>query len=47
MLTMLDLEWLLNLNGATSRQMLNNYQEHFGVILPAAYMVLDMGSALI
>ncbi|NLA26876.1 MAG: DUF1670 domain-containing protein, partial [Firmicutes bacterium] len=35
-LTMLDLEWLVNLNGATLRQLLNGYQEHFGVILPTA-----------
>jgi hypothetical protein len=45
-LTMLDLEWLLNLNGATLRQLLNGYQEHFGVILPTAGTVLDMGRTL-
>jgi hypothetical protein len=45
-LTMLDLEWLLGVNGATLRQMLTAYQEHFGVILPTAGTVLDMGRTL-
>jgi len=45
-LTMLDLEWLLNLNGAALRQLLNAYQEHFGVLLPTAGTVLDMGRTL-
>jgi DNA-binding NarL/FixJ family response regulator len=43
---MLDLEWLLNLNGATLRQLLAAYQEHFGVLLPTAGTVLDMGRTL-
>jgi hypothetical protein len=45
-LTMLDLELLLNLNGATLRQLLAAYQEHFGVLLPTAGTVLDMGRTL-
>ena len=45
-LTMLDLEWLLNLNGAALRKLLNAYQEHFGVLLPTAGTVLDMGRTL-
>jgi hypothetical protein len=45
-LTMLDLELLLNLNGATLRAFLNDYQEHFGVLLPTAGTVLDMGRTL-
>ncbi|MEW5786025.1 MAG: DUF1670 domain-containing protein [Bacillota bacterium] len=45
-LTMLDLEWLLNLNGASLRQLLTAYQERFGVILPTAGTVLDMGRTL-
>lgn len=45
-LTMLDLEWLLNLNGSSLRQLLSAYQEHFGVILPTAGTVLDMGRTL-
>ncbi len=45
-LTMLDLEWLLNVNGAFLRKLLTAYQEHFGVILPTAGTVLDMGRTL-
>ena len=45
-LTMLDLEWLLNLNGTALRKLLNAYQEHFGVLLPTAGTVLDMGRTL-
>jgi len=45
-LTMLDLEWLLNLNGTALRNLLNAYQEHFGVLLPTAGTVLDMGRTL-
>ena len=45
-LTMLDLEWLLNLNGTALRKLLNVYQEHFGVLLPTAGTVLDMGRTL-
>ena len=46
MLTMLDLEWLLNANGAFLRQLLSAYQENFGVILPTAGTILDMGRTL-
>ena len=45
-LTLLDLEWLLNINATTLRQLLNAYQEHFGVLLPTAGTVLDMGRTL-
>ncbi|HOA36630.1 MAG: DUF1670 domain-containing protein [Dethiobacteria bacterium] len=45
-LTMLDLEWLLNVNGAFLKQLLTAYQERFGVILPTAGTVLDMGRTL-
>ncbi len=45
-LTMLDMEWLLGLNGAALRQLLTAYQEQFGVILPTAGTVLDMGRTL-
>ena len=45
-LTMLDLEWLLNVNGAFLRQLLTAYQERFGVLLPTAGTVLDMGRTL-
>ena len=45
-LTMLDLEWLLNVNGAFIRQMLDAYQERFGVLLPTAGTILDMGRTL-
>ncbi len=45
-LTMLDLELLLNLNGAALRELLNDYQEYFGVLLPTAGTVLDMGRTL-
>ncbi len=46
MLTMLDLELLLNLNGATLRQLLTAYQEHFGVLLPTAGTVLDINATI-
>jgi hypothetical protein len=45
-LTMLDLEWLLGVNGALLRELLGLYQEHFGVLLPTAGTVLDMGRTL-
>ena len=45
-LTMLDLEWLLNVNAALIRELLNAYQEQFGVLLPTAGTVLDMGRTL-
>ena len=45
-LTMLDLEWLLGVNGALVRELLGLYQEQFGVLLPTAGTVLDMGRTL-
>ena len=45
-LTMLDLEWLLGVNGAFVRQMLDAYHERFGVLLPTAGTILDMGRTL-
>lgn len=45
-LTMLDLEWLLNVNGTFIREMLDAYQERFGVLLPTAGTILDMGRTL-
>ncbi|HHY48012.1 MAG TPA: DUF1670 domain-containing protein, partial [Firmicutes bacterium] len=39
-------EWLLNVNGAFIRQMLDVYQERFGVLLPTAGTILDMGRTL-
>ena len=46
MLTMLDLEWLLGVNGAFVRQMLDAYHERFGVLLPTAGTIPDMGRTL-
>ncbi|MBC7084556.1 MAG: DUF1670 domain-containing protein [Firmicutes bacterium] len=45
-LTMLDLEWLLGVNGAFVRQMLDACHERFGVLLPTAGMILHMGRTL-
>lgn len=45
-LTNLDLEWLLGITPTTIRELLESYQEKFGVILPTAGTVLDMGRAL-
>jgi len=45
-LTMLDLEWLLGVNGALVRELLGLYQDQFGVLLPTAGTVLDMGRTL-
>lgn len=45
-LTMLDLEWLLGVNGALLRELLDLYHEQFGVLLPTAGTVLDMGRTL-
>ena len=45
-LTMLDLEWLLNVNSGLLRELLEAYQERFGVVLPTAGTVLDMGRTL-
>lgn len=45
-LTALDLEWLLGISGATIRKILDAYREKFGIILPTAGTVLDMGRTL-
>jgi len=45
-LTSSDLEWLLNASSTMVRSLLEAYQEHFGVILPTAGTVLDMGRSL-
>ncbi len=45
-LTNSDLEWFLNASSAMIRGLLEAYQEHLGVILPTARIVLDMGSSL-
>ena len=46
MLTSLDLEWILGISTAQIRQLLEGYQERFGIILPTAGTVLDMGRTL-
>ncbi len=45
-LTQLDLEWLLGLTQVAIRELLEAYQEKFGVILPTAGTILDMGRTL-
>lgn len=45
-LTTLDMEWLLGISPATIRQLLEAYHERFGIILPTAGTVLDMGRTL-
>ncbi|MGE5583962.1 MAG: DUF1670 domain-containing protein [Bacillota bacterium] len=45
-LTMLDLEWLLGVNGAFVRQTLDAYHERFGMLLPTAGSILGMGRTL-
>jgi len=45
-LTILDLEWLLHINPAMISQLLEAYHEAFGVILPTAGTILDMGRTL-
>jgi len=45
-LTTLDLEWLLGISPSLIRQLLEAYHEHFGVLLPTAGTVLDMGRTL-
>ncbi len=43
---MLDLEWLLGVNGTLVRQLLELYRERFGVLLPTVGTVWDVGSKL-
>jgi hypothetical protein len=45
-LTTLDLEWILQISPAMLRGILEAYFEHFGIILPTAGTVLDMGRTL-
>lgn len=45
-LTTLDLEWLLGISPSLIRQLLEAYHERFGVLLPTAGTVLDMGRTL-
>jgi CheY-like chemotaxis protein len=45
-LTNLDLEWILECNSANIRQLLEQYSEKHGIILPTAGTVLDMGRTL-
>lgn len=45
-LTNLDLEWILGLSPTLIRELLEAYQERFGVLLPTAGTVLDMGRTL-
>jgi len=45
-LTTIDLEWILGIPPTLIRELLEQYQEHFGIILPTAGTVLDMGRTL-
>lgn len=45
-LTTLDLEWLLGISPSFIRQLLEAYHERFGILLPTAETVLDMGRTL-
>ncbi|AZK59295.1 DUF1670 domain-containing protein [Candidatus Desulforudis audaxviator] len=45
-LTSIDLEWILGIPPALIRELLEAYQERFGVLLPTAGTVLDMGRTL-
>ena len=45
-LTTLDMEWILQVSTAMLRGILEAYFEHFGIILPTAGTVLDMGRTL-
>ena len=45
-LTNSDVEWLTGLTPTVIRELLEGYQEKFGVILPTAGTVLDMGRTL-
>ncbi|MEW6540405.1 MAG: DUF1670 domain-containing protein [Bacillota bacterium] len=44
--TSLDLEWILGISPTLIRELLEAYQERFGVLLPTAGTVLDMGRTL-
>ncbi len=45
-LTTLDMEWILNISPSKLRGILEAYFEQFGIILPTAGTVLDMGRTL-
>ena len=45
-LTTLDIQWLLSLSPGLARELLESYQEQFGILLPTAGTVLDMGRSL-
>ncbi|MEW6048584.1 MAG: DUF1670 domain-containing protein, partial [Bacillota bacterium] len=45
-LTTLDLEWLLGIPPTMIRELLEAYQAEFGIVLPTAGTVLDMGRTL-
>lgn len=45
-LTALDLEWVLHASAGLIRELLEAYQEQFGVLLPTAGTALDMGRTL-
>ncbi|MDI6895303.1 MAG: DUF1670 domain-containing protein [Bacillota bacterium] len=45
-LTTVDLEWILHISPGLIRELLEAYQERFGVLLPTAGTVLDMGRTL-
>jgi len=45
-LTTLDLEWLLGVSTSQIREILEAYHERFGILLPTAGTVLDMGRTL-
>lgn len=45
-LTNLDLEWILGISPVLIRELLTAYQERFGILLPTAGTVLDMGRTL-
>ena len=45
-LTTLDLEWILGISPSLIRSLLEAYHERFGILLPTAGTVLDMGRTL-
>jgi hypothetical protein len=45
-LTTVDIEWLLSVSSSMMRELLEAYQEEFGILLPTAGTVLDMGRTL-
>lgn len=45
-LTTVDVEWLLSVTSSMMRELLETYQEEFGILLPTAGTVLDMGRTL-